>query len=740
VGSRVGVKRSHLELKGTAMISTMLLSLAIGVCALGQSENPAAPPDLEVYKAAAARAGHDPQAHVRLALWCESHGLSAERIKQLALAVLYDPSNALARGLLGSVAYEGNWRRPEQVIRTVQENPDHVARVQDYLKRRVKTPDRAEDQWKLALWCDQNGLKQQATAHLYAVVQLDPSRDAAWKRLGFKKTGGRWDKPERLAAAKAEAQKQHKANIHWKAVLEKLWDAVSGKDKAKRAEAEKSLSEITDPRAVPMIWVVLGQGGAPRQTAAVRLLTQIDSPGASQALALLALMSPNAQVRSNGTKSLRLRDPREFTPVLIGFLRDPIKYRVRPVNGPGSPGELQIENPDAFVKRFYSPPPPPSVSVELGDRLAYDASGLPVLIRTNSEMVDQRRVPGNAVAAAGAMFGLNASISISESPNPLSHLGLPAALSQKLAGATPHNSALPIYNDGGPAGQALWASLFAAQETRIPIGQMMLQAQQVAQVAEQQLERDARALDAYNLKLEEMNRCVREVLVGTVGKDFGTNRTAWQKWMVDLFGYSYTSPSNSRSEKPTYYEDVPLEVLAPGVPILTSAPKPTAIEVVRHSCFGAGTPVQTIDGPRKIEDLRAGDPVLSQDTKTGELKYKSLVTVYHNPPNAALRIELDTESIVVTGIHRLWKAGHGWVMARELKPGDTLRNLGGTSVVKSVAKERVQPVFNLRVADGDSFFVGNAGILAHDNSLVNPTPSPFDAPTDIAKLTNPSQK
>ena len=73
-------------------------------------------------------------------------------------------------------------------------------------------------------------------------------------------------------------------------------------------------------------------------------------------------------------------------------------------------------------------------------------------------------------------------------------------------------------------------------------------------------------------------------------------------------------------------------------------------------------------------------------------------------------------------------------MARELKPGDALRSLGGLSVVKSVKEEKVQPVYNLRVADGESFFVGKTGILAHDNSVVNPTPSPFDAPADIENL------
>ena len=91
---------------------------------------------------------------------------------------------------------------------------------------RARTPDRAQDQWKLALWCEENGLKQQASADLYQVIRLDPSREAAWKRLGFKKIGGHWDKPERLAAVKAEAQQQHKANEHWRSLLAKWREAL----------------------------------------------------------------------------------------------------------------------------------------------------------------------------------------------------------------------------------------------------------------------------------------------------------------------------------------------------------------------------------------------------------------------------------------------------------------------------------------------------------------------------------
>ena len=163
----------------------------------------------------------------------------------------------------------------------------------------------------------------------------------------------------------------------------------------------------------------------------------------------------------------------------------------------------------------------------------------------------------------------------------------------------------------------------------------------------------------------------------------------------------------------------------------------TNVIMTMHSCFGAGTTVRTIDGLHPIESLRMGDQVLTQNPKTGRLKYQAIVTVFHNPPNATLRIELDHDSIVLTGIHRLWKAGQGWVMARELKAGDTLRTLGGTAEIKSIGEERKQPVFNLQVADGESFFVGSLGILAHDNSLINPTPEPFDAVNLASKSTKP---
>src|SRR5260370_25050289 len=118
-----------------------MISLLVGGFGLisvddGALSAPKGSAERAAYEEAQAKAGRDAKAHVRLALWCESHGLAAERMKHLALAVLYDPSNALARGLMGVVAYQGRWERPEAVGQRIQDDPAGRALVREYLDRR----------------------------------------------------------------------------------------------------------------------------------------------------------------------------------------------------------------------------------------------------------------------------------------------------------------------------------------------------------------------------------------------------------------------------------------------------------------------------------------------------------------------------------------------------------------------------------------------------------------------------
>src|SRR5947209_6457520 len=119
------------------------LILLCGVMLAGvpaADDPPAQLPDLEAYRQAKATAGRDAEAQVKLALWCEEHGLTAERIKHLTLATLIEPSHAAARGLLGLISYQGKWQRPDDVSRDTATDPARKALLQEYMQRRVNAP------------------------------------------------------------------------------------------------------------------------------------------------------------------------------------------------------------------------------------------------------------------------------------------------------------------------------------------------------------------------------------------------------------------------------------------------------------------------------------------------------------------------------------------------------------------------------------------------------------------------
>ncbi|MDR3622744.1 MAG: polymorphic toxin-type HINT domain-containing protein [Paludisphaera borealis] len=742
------------------MVSVLVLGWAVGVAAALEPDA-AKPPgsDLIAYEAAKASAGRDADAHVALALWCEAHGMPAEKATHLARAVLIDPSHAKARGLLGYVKHEGKWLRPEDVSRAVEDSPESQALFREYQDRRIKARDKADDQYRLAQWCDEHGLAQQATAHFHRVVELDPGREGALRKLGFKKISGHWIKPEMLAAAKAEREAQAKADKLWRSRLAHLKDDLSGRDKAKKAEALEAIAKIDDPRAVPMVWAVFAQGDERWQRLALQIFSQIDSPGSSIALATMAVFHPSVELRSQASQVLLRRDPRSFAGELIGLLEDEIEYKVRAVNGPGSQGELLIKGKGANVDRVYRPMQAPSLAP--GDWLSVDDYGMLIANRYLGATTT-RSTTYNAAPAADVPASVVAANVAPQLTPYLEKAGLPTQMAPAAPSAGvpwPQAPAAGSYVFGGYKGIGfrytpsysydIYTKTSTTAETmKIPIGWMMMQARESAAVAQQQLSDDVRELDAYNASLREVNDRALTVLRSVSGRDAGAKRESWDKWFVDLQGYAFRSQTQSEPEPPTIVEEVPInyQPIPLGGTVSSSLPTSSVTrshQVVAanvsstmpfHSCFAAGTTVRTLRGGRPIESIRPGDQVLTQDTAKGSLQYRPVVTAYHNPPNETYRLDLGKESIVATGIHRFWKAGHGWIMARDVKPGDWLRTIGGAAEVVAVTKDRVQPVFNLQLDGGDDFCVGALGVIAHDNSFVNPVERPFDGVPALADL------
>ena len=288
------------------------------------------------------------------------------------------------------------------------------------------------------------------------------------------------------------------------------------------------------------------------------------------------------------------------------------------MNGPGSPGEILIKSKNVNVNRLYSPPAMPTIPVLPNDYVGTDPSGLPVIYRSLGLFQHMYTVPGNTVAAAEAMFGLNAP---NQAAQFVSKLGLPPAVAGKLEPALNHG-AVPVVNLGGPANQTLRATAVGVESVTIPVGEMMLQYQMAAQAAQQQLASDVQSIQAYNAGVQESNQRVTQILTDATGADLGEDRTAWEKWLTDLFGYAYIASSSSSTETPTVVEHVPLAYQPQPVPL-----------VVTISC-ASGDPahprllrrrdaVRTLNGLRPIETLHVGDPVLTQDPKSGELTYQA---------------------------------------------------------------------------------------------------------------------
>ena len=65
------------------MLHVALVAVVVTVFARDDAANPAAAAR-EAYDAARQKAGKDPAALVKLAIWCEAHGLRAERAKHLS--------------------------------------------------------------------------------------------------------------------------------------------------------------------------------------------------------------------------------------------------------------------------------------------------------------------------------------------------------------------------------------------------------------------------------------------------------------------------------------------------------------------------------------------------------------------------------------------------------------------------------------------------------------------------------
>ena len=128
------------------------------------------------------------------------------------------------------------------------------------------------------------------------------------------------------------------------------------------------------------------------------------------------------------------------------------------------------------------------------------------------------------------------------------------------------------------------------------------------------------------------------------------------------------------------------------------------------ACFCAGTPLRTLFGSKPIEEIKAGEWIVSRDESNpnGLLMAKQVEEVFVRT-GRVWHLHVGGQLIRTTGEHPFYVKGRGWVAALELLQGDLLATDAGQWVpVEDVYDTgEYETVYNLRVADFHTYFVGS---------------------------------
>ena len=220
-----------------------------------------------------------------------------------------------------------------------------------------------------------------------------------------------------------------------------------------------------------------------------------------------------------------------------------------------------------------------------------------------------------------------------------------------------------------------------------------------------------------NQAAESLNARIIPALAGATGKDLGESPKAWWDWWRDQNEYYASDEKDVERHYVAYTDSFYYGFPAHEVRYPPPPPPPPGI----FSCFARGTLVWTKTGQRPIESLELGDLVLSQNVDTGELSYQPVIGRTLRPPSPMVKLSLGGEELRTTLGHPLWVAGVGWRMTKEVGDGAILHGVTGSPRVEAVKADGEEEAYNLVVADYNTYFVGESGVLVHDNTPRRPT-------------------
>ena len=576
---------------------------------------------------------------VERALQAELTGDNAARRRLLQQAIEIDAEFAPARWHSGFVREYGQWLSIEEAVKRAAADPLR----RQYRAERERAEDTVAGQLKLAKWCQEKRLPEEALAHLTRVVALEPNHAAAHALLGHQRTDSGWFSAD-------EIRRRRELDARWTPKIKSIRKRLESRTASVRQAATNELLAIKDPEAIVFLGQLLLGASPETDEQLVDGLAGMDGPESTTALLHMAVGASTRGVREQAADKLKMREPESYIPVLMAAMYQPSHVK----------HEWRDAGKGVLIWRR---------SLSIQRQAATDM--------VVDDWIHQTTVTGNAA--------------------------------QPLLGAKPKLAAATLKLQG------LSAEEFdkLPQASHLAIGPFSLQTETV----------DRRVKES----AAKLNERVVAVLAIATGERFADEPQAWWNW--------WNGTPSAGVVKAAYRTGRQIYSSSTAADFLYVDPCPDQVQIfaqVREGsgsgvyygvgcCLSSNTSIHTLDGLRPIETLRVGDRVLSQDSKSGELAFKSVLEVTFRPPAAVTEISCGDEPIRSTPGHPFWCGGAGWKAARELTGGSRLHGPAGAIPVKTVQEEGSAAVYNLVVADFGTFFVGRQGILVHDATIPQTT-------------------
>ena len=131
-----------------------------------------------------------------------------------------------------------------------------------------------------------------------------------------------------------------------------------------------------------------------------------------------------------------------------------------------------------------------------------------------------------------------------------------------------------------------------------------------------------------------------------------------------------------------------------------------------------------------IEQIKAGDRVISTNPRTFETAEKSVLETYVRQTNKLIHLVIDGEEIVTTETHPFYVKDCGFVGAGKLQAGEHLLNANGKELLIeefwSECLDEPETVYNFQVEDFHTYHVGEQFVLVHNASSKYATAQEFE--------------